>query len=235
MTTSDAQPEDSPAGTGAREFSDLAILNRMNHDMRSPLSVILGVFDLLEDTASLSVSERRYMALGVSAAEELRDIADAIRLHTALEHDVLRLDTINLDLLNVTREPLRELLAAKDVGVENASSPDKAAMVCADEHYLQLAVAGLARYFAANLPESDHRTTLFLAVHHSSDNVTLVLDGNGDAPDRLTAESTRLHPAHVALSALNGIRLVASMDGRAIVEPARRLLQITLPAAASVD
>lgn len=219
---------------------DLAVLTRTNHDMRSPLSVILGVFELLEDVESLSPGERRYVGLGMKAAEDLLGLADALRLYSALQRNLVSLQPIPLDLLAAARDHLEPACGTK--GFRTVTSRAGNMPVMADEGYLKLALASLTRHLTAHLldavpPKSD--LTLGQSPDHPH-HVTLHLraGGNHGTAVKPSEEGPREEPdaEYDEVGTLNALRLIEMMGGRVTMSRRQEtLLTITLPAAERAD
>jgi signal transduction histidine kinase len=56
-------------------------LNRLRHDLRTPLTVVIGFAELLASDRELGVEERRdYAQRVLDAGFELRELIDAARL-----------------------------------------------------------------------------------------------------------------------------------------------------------
>lgn len=229
-----------PMGAAGHAAADteLAVLSRTNHDMRSPLSVILGVFDLLEESTSLDAGERRYLALGSEAAENLLQLADALRLHTSLERGQVTLEAAPLDLPVLAREVLDAAMAAKGAAV--ALQPAAAAestQALGDVDHLRGAIMALARHLLSRVDESDRSAPLQLslrAFQQGNQIVVQVLPAAG-SPAALPADrpANAMQPGSTDLQLLNAARLIDLMGGSMNVDPDGGRLTISLPASAS--
>jgi signal transduction histidine kinase len=215
---------------------ELAVLSRVNHDMRSPLSVILGVFELLADAGSLTDSEQRYLQLGMKAAEELLGLADALRLYSAIERDLVTLDATPVDLGAMAREHLEAALTRRGVSIQPATAPRSDVRALGDAGYLKMALTGLARHLAAHLPEQPARAVALQQRVDGDGRVELQVtpeDSSAPADARDNAIPGAAEPLeHDDLGVLNGMRLIELMGGRVSIEPHATSLVITLPAAA---
>jgi signal transduction histidine kinase len=214
-------------------LQELAVLSRVNHDMRSPLSVILGVFELLDDDASsLRDNERRYLKLGMKAADELLNLADALRLYSAMQRDQVTLDSTTVDLGALAREQLQAALGPKGVSIEAAVGPASEVRALGDEGYLRVALSNLARYLATHLQEPDQPARAEIAVRQGIDergSVALHVAPKGCEVSYDIGASEAAE--HDDLAVLNSLRLIELMGGSARVEPSGPVLLITLPAA----
>ncbi len=215
---------------------ELAVLTRANHDMRSPLSVIMGVFELLEDTERLSESERRYLALGTKAAEELLRLADALRLYSAVGRNLMTLEALPVDLTATARDRLRAAVAEKPFTVSTADA-EPAPLAIADPAYLDVAFAGLARHLTAHLPDPDPGTRQLIGLHTWVDDqnrvtVRVALENGGTVPDRAAPATEPAMSGQDDLDVINGIRLIELMGGAVVLGTAPLLMSVTLPASA---
>jgi len=216
---------------------DLAVLTRANHDIRSPLSVILGVFELLEDAGSLSDGERRYLRLGMKAADELLALADGLRLYSALERSLVTLDATPVDLGAMAREQLEPALGARGFSIEPAAAAGAGVRALGDAGYLKVALTGLAGHLAANLPDQQEPFRPAMTVLERLDEqgrVALQVAPHGaavidEAEAAIPTASESLQ--HDELAVLNGVRLIELMGGSVSITPRGPSLVITLPAA----
>jgi signal transduction histidine kinase len=57
-------------------------LNRLRHDLRTPLTVVIGFAEILASDRALSDDDRRdYAQRVLNAGYEIRELIDAARLH----------------------------------------------------------------------------------------------------------------------------------------------------------
>lgn len=210
------------------EHRKLAVLTRVNHDLRSPLSVIVGVFELL-DGALLTEGQRRYLQLGMKAADELLALADGLRLYSALERNLLSLQAGPVDLQSIAQEALQHALADRQIAIETDHRP--ALRVRADEGYLKIALASLARHLADHLPGHDGDAPVLALRQRLGDDGMVVLEvyrrplagpglGTGAAAAGALDE----------LGVVNGVRLIELMGGRVAIGAAKQRLEVRLPA-----
>lgn len=205
------------------------MLTRANHDIRSPLSVIFGVFELLEDAAHLTEGERRYLQLGLQAADELLAVADGLRLYAAMERNLVTVEAGPVDLQAVVCEELRRALGDRPIAIESGAT--RPLPVHADEGYLRIALGNLSRHLAGQLPRpADGTATLALRQRLGTDGmvsleVSLQRAGETDAGVAFAADD-----APDELAVVNGVRLIELMGGRAALGAAQGQLEIRLPA-----
>lgn len=214
---------------------ELAVLTRANHDMRSPLSVILGVFELLEDAASLTDSERRYLQLGMQAAGELLNLADGLRLYSAMERNLVTLDATPVNLWEMASEQLTLALGARGVDVPMAKPIRAGVPALGDEGYLKIALANLARHLVSNVRKTDGLQPIAIAVVECIDDEGRVAlevapedrDTSADTADAAEPDESDQDE----LAVVNGVRLIELMGGSVSLASREPCLSITLPAA----
>ncbi|MDZ7668551.1 MAG: histidine kinase dimerization/phospho-acceptor domain-containing protein [Gammaproteobacteria bacterium] len=226
-----------PMGAARHAAADtkLAVLSRTNHDMRSPLSVILGVFELLEESTGLDEGERRYLALGSEAAESLLQLADALRLHASLERGQLSVEAAPLDLPALTREVLDAACAAKGAAAVRPEPMTESGQALGDIDHLRGALSALARHMLSQVGETAESAALHrsLTVLHHGNQVVAQIGPPGAAADALPAErpAGTLQPGSCDLHVSNAVRLIDLMGGKVNVDPDGGRLTISLPAA----
>lgn len=220
----------SAAQHGSRQ--DLAVLTRANHDMRSPLSVILGVFELLEDSAGLTGNERRYVHLGARAAEDLLSLADSMRLYSAMERNLVTLDSSPVNAAALLVELSESILGRKDIDVRPQPA-DGFVRALADFGYLKVALTHLLDHLAAHLPDDSMEGAVFEVCQRTDDDgrVTLQLMPGDDLPAVPAGKDAGDPATSDELGVLNGIRLIEMMGGAAALDTRTGELTVTLPAA----
>jgi len=214
---------------------DLAVLTRANHDMRSPLSVLLGVLELLEDSPGLNDGERRYLKFGRDAASDLLGQADALRLYSALRRELVAPDAGSADLHGLAREQLTRALAGRDVTLD-CSDGEHPAAAC-DAGYLGVALAALCKHVTAHLPAPESGDDLVLRVDTILDrHGAAVLQIHGlDHPEGHPADvvhATTPRPGEQSVAVVNAVQLVELMGGSVAMDVELAYLRVALPSTA---
>lgn len=230
-TVKQPRPSGSPMGAGPRDKDPhLAALTRTNHDLRSPLSVILGVFELLEETASLRESELRYVRLGSEAAAELLNQADALRLYSALARNLVTLELGRVDLGALARDRLAQAFAKRNVQIADAGGP---VHVLADAGYVGVALTSLGKHLADHFHEPEPGAAAFEIRTERKDAATILLSVQTTAPaDPLEAAPAPM-PGESALAVVNAVRLIELMRGRVSMNADQGFMHLELPSAGS--
>lgn len=210
---------------------ELAVLTRANHDLRSPLSVILGVFELLEDAASLTDGERRYLQLGMKAADELLTLADGLRLYSALERNLVSLETTTVDLQGVAAEQLERALDRRQLRIDATASAQAGLRALGDEGYLKVALGSLTRHLARNLPKSNEGEPATLSARQYLDEHGMVVLEIAPSGRAAAHAGDHRDADEDDLGVVNALRLVELMGGRVTLAAAEPSLRLVLPAA----
>jgi hypothetical protein len=217
-----------PAGPG-----DAAVLSRINHDMRSPLSVILGTFEVLAECSDLDASDRRFLSLGTEAAEALLRLADDLRLYAALQRGSVSVECVSLDLARLVAQSMTNALQPH--GFTIVTGETQGALQCAagDLDYLCVAVSALARHLTGSIRESVATgcRALSLCVTQREGRCVAALtpaDGGLEALPAVTPDAM-LQPGEQTLGLLNAVRLMTLMEGTVNVDADSARLTISLP------
>src|SRR6266851_701121 len=101
-------------------------LASLNHEIRTPLSGIMGMADLLLET-SLDDEQREYVNTARLCAENLFEILNATLEYSALEGGQLTLDESEFSLLDLLESSLQQQAVkakAKDLKLISSQAPD---------------------------------------------------------------------------------------------------------------
>jgi signal transduction histidine kinase len=218
-----------PAHSDAHEREDphVAMLSRFNHDMRSPLSVLLGVIELLGDSKSLSASEQRYLALGHEAATDLVHLADDLRQYAAIARGSIALQPSLAEVFEPARSALQAAFDEKGVTL-SASPPNAPLLARCDIGQLCAVLDILARNLTANT--GGGAAPLTLRGENRDGRVLLEVAPSGESFDPDT-EATTVVPGQHPIPLLNAVAIIEMMNGRLAVDGGGTRLLIDLPAA----
>lgn len=219
-----------PARSDAHEREDphVAMLSRFNHDLRSPLSVLLGVIELLGDSQSLSASERRYLALGNEAANDLVQLADYLRQYAAIARGTIDLEPSVTEVFEPARSALQAAFDEKGVSL-SASPPTAPLLARCDIGQLCVVLGILARHLTANIGDGGRSLPLTLRAESRDGRVLLEVAPSGESFDPET-EATSVAPGQHPITLLNAVAIIEMMNGRLAVDGAGTRLLIDLPA-----
>lgn len=229
----------SRAASGSSEAGDAAVLSRINHDMRSPLSVILGTFEVLEECPDLDASDRRFLSLGTEAAEALLRLADDLRLYAALQRGSVAVECVAVDFCALVTQTMSKALEPHGIAVVARETPDAGERAAGDMDYLHVAMSALARHLTGSIKESGCMDcgALSVCVTQQQDRSVAALtpaDRGGDALPAATPPAM-LQPGDQNLDLINAVRLITLMDGTVNLDVDSARLTISLPTCATRD
>jgi len=232
--SSPARPGQTLGGQDELSRLKLQFLASLNHEIRTPLTGILGMTDLLLETA-LNEEQREYTTAARMCAESLLEILSATLEYTALSAGNVMLEQAEFHLAETLR-------SAVDGYREQAAQKDLTLRLVLDASVPELAVGDARRvrqlvsYLVSNAVKFTHLGSITVdafAEPDGADRATLtvsVLDtGIGIAPDALRTIFESFRQLESGLSrSYNGLglglalaqKLVGIMGGRIEVESA---------------
>jgi len=112
-----------------REFDRLKdeFVSLVSHDLRTPLTSIVGYVDLVLDDPSLSDEDRQYLAIVARNADRLHRLVDDLLFAARLQAGRLELAVSDVDLAEVARhtvETLRPRAEAAGVALQHELAPE---------------------------------------------------------------------------------------------------------------
>jgi signal transduction histidine kinase len=112
-----------------------SLLSSISHDIRTPLTSIIGYMDAIQDDIATSEDEKQeYLKILAKKADSLKQLIDKIFDMAKLDADEIQLKEESLDLAEIARESLIEFLPElKNNHVElHIRIPEKGCIVMAD-------------------------------------------------------------------------------------------------------
>ncbi len=122
------------------EAARKSLLSNISHDIRTPLTSMIGYVDALKDDVAATVEERRdYLEIISRKAGGLKELIDEIFLMAKLDADEIPMKAERLDLAESVRESVIEFWPEMSkLGIElSARIPDEPCPVKADRLSLQ--------------------------------------------------------------------------------------------------
>ncbi|WP_163855285.1 sensor histidine kinase [Paenibacillus elgii] len=130
------------------EAARKSLLSNISHDIRTPLTSIIGYADALKDDIAASSEEKeRYLDILSGKAVALKELIDEIFELAKLDADEMPLKPETLDFAEIVREAVIGFLPElKKVGIElKASIPEEACSVVADRVSMLRIVSNLIK------------------------------------------------------------------------------------------
>ena len=131
------------------EAARKSLLSDISHDIRTPLTSIIGYIGALKDDIASSGEEReQYVGILDAKSRALKGMIEDIFSLAKLDADEIRISPEEIDLAELARETLIEFLPElRANGIELAAEiPDEKVMICAD----RLSVSRIARNLVEN-------------------------------------------------------------------------------------
>jgi hypothetical protein len=210
---------------------DASSLRHVAHELRSPLTSVLGVFSLLEDgSLNIGDAEARELAhMGRREAEQMLFVVENLLTSARLAQGTLETDPMPVDLHAVFDDALSRF---PDVARRTFLPIDRGAVVTGDEHLIsQIAtnlVQNLDRYAPDGEAEIRFDHTDDMVITHVAD------DGPGIPVDRHESVfSDRTSEVGLGMGLAISRSLARLLGGDLVVSPARlrsgATLTLTLP------
>lgn len=148
--------QDKTAALKARDEARSNWIAGISHDIRTPLSMVLGYSSELEENASLPQEQRQQAGIIRRQGERLRSLVSDLNLVSMLEYEMqpLHLKAVRLSVL--ARQVVADLLndgLGDDYAIELALS-DEAAAIDGDEKLLLRAIHNLVHNSVRHNPQS---------------------------------------------------------------------------------
>lgn len=121
----------------------------ISHDIRTPLSMVLGYASEIEDTSGLPENTRKQAAIIRMQGEKLKQIVTDLNLATKLEYSMQPIRNQKLDPVELVRQVISEFLnhglpEQYDIDFAGAQ-PDEPFLICADSSLFQRMLVNLIR------------------------------------------------------------------------------------------
>ncbi|WP_091742388.1 sensor histidine kinase [Marininema mesophilum] len=125
-----------------------SLLSSISHDIRTPLTSIIGYVDALKDDIAVSVAEKQeYLEIVSKKSKGLKQLIGEIFTMAKLDADEMPIKPEPLDFAEMARETLIEFLPdLKKHGIElKVSMPDKNCLIMADRLSLMRIIRNIIR------------------------------------------------------------------------------------------
>ncbi|MCM3039136.1 HAMP domain-containing histidine kinase [Paenibacillus motobuensis] len=197
--------EQKDAALKARDEARSNWIAGISHDIRTPLSMVLGYASDLEDSPVMPVDQRQQAAIIRQQGEKLRSLVSDLNLVSMLEYEMQPLHPRRLRLSVLARQIASDFLnqGMEDKFMLDVDISEEQLQVNGDEKLLTRAITNLVQNSIFHNPEGCH---IILQTNASSDGQICRLivrdDGHGVAENDLSDllelpySSRRRRPAH---------------------------------------
>lgn len=155
-------------------------ISGVSHDIRTPLSVVLGYSSSLEASHSLDADARKKVVEIRQQAEKIKRLIEDLNLASKLEYDMQPLRVSDIYLAELTRQVVGEFLDSNlddRYSFEVESSPQcETEFIRGDEALLKRALANLIQNSITHNPEG---CTVSISVSCDETGITIMVSDNG--------------------------------------------------------
>lgn len=172
----------------------------VSHDIRTPLSVVMGYASQLEDNPHLPQAEREQARIIRRQSEKIKALVSDLNLASKLEYDMQPLRPTSINMAALVRGVVVDFLNSGlddnysiDLNVENDAQQ---AVLIGDEKLLRRAVSNL---MANSIRHNPDGCTVTVTVDKSSTNCSITVSDNGAGipPEVLETLNNRKNPAEL--------------------------------------
>jgi len=197
-----------------------SLLSSISHDIRTPLTSIIGYIDALQDDIATSEKEKQeYLVIISKKADSLKQLIDEIFDMAKLDADEISLKVESLDLAEIARELLIEFLpkVKNDHTELHISIPEKKCFVIAD----RLSLMRIIRNIIQNALEhgKDGKTLGIELIEKASEYQLLIWDqGPGIPKENLEFVFERMYRGDLSRTLISAGSGLGLSIAKALVE-----------------
>lgn len=202
------------------EAARKSLLSNISHDIRTPLTSIIGYVDALNDDIAASREEKQeYVAIISRKATALKHLIDEIFHLAKLDADEVPLQPETLDLAEMARESVIEFLPVlKHANMKlTASIPEEKCLVTADRLSLQRIMNNMMKN-AVQHGQQGQALGVELTEHAASYHLTIWDKGQGIPEDELAKVFERMYRTERSRNPLYGGSGLGLAIAKALVE-----------------
>lgn len=205
----------------------------VSHDIRTPLSMVMGYAGQLEDSSDLTPEERKKAAVILRQSEKMRNLINDLNLASKLEYDM---QLLNLKKINVVALVRQVVVDFMNNDIENnypiewkTDNELTSCIIQADKDLLKRAVNNLIQNC---INHNENGCTIFVSVRETQEKCTITVEDDGvgasneqiemlnNASHYMISDNTTSEQRH-GLGLLLVKQIVTSHDGRMIIEHSR--------------
>ncbi|MCY9513478.1 sensor histidine kinase [Paenibacillus apiarius] len=202
------------------EAARKSLLSNISHDIRTPLTSIIGYVDALsDDIAASSEEKQQYVAIISTKATALKNLIDEIFHLAKLDADEVPLQPETLDLAELAREAVIDFLPElKKADMElNVSIPEEKCLVTADRLSLRRIMNNMIKN-AVQYGQHGKILGVELSEHATEYQLSIWDKGPGIPKDELTKVFERMYRTERSRNPLHGGSGLGLAIAKALVE-----------------
>lgn len=177
----------------------------ISHDIRTPLSMVLGYTSQLENSQTLSTENKQKTKVILRQSEKIRNLVDDLNLSSKLEYSMQPLNTTQVNMVALVRQVVVDFMnndiedkyAIEWLTEESLSS----CMVYADKDLLKRAITNLIQNGINHNPEG---CTIYVTVKQQSEQCVIQVEDNGVGITDAQLEKLN-HSPHYMISRDSGL------------------------------
>lgn len=159
------------------EKSNKELLTSLSHDVRTPLTSLMGYLDALEKGIVSGDEKERYIMIAKKKAYDLKTFVDALFQWFKINSNEMKLNLEKIDINEITREILIDFLPmfeAKNISLEGSISDEELIVTLDKEAYTRI-LSNLIQNAIAH-----GGNLLSLSIENSDNCVRVIVSDNGE-------------------------------------------------------
>lgn len=170
----------------------------VSHDIRTPLSMVMGYAGQLENSQTLSESERKKAAVIVKQSKRMKDLINDLNLASKLEYDMQPLMKKTVNAVSLVRQVVVDFMNSDiddrfPIEWKTADSLSTCS-INADKDLLKRAIANLIQN---SMNHNESGCTIYISVATDNDNCIICVEDNGVGASDERIEQLNITPHYM--------------------------------------